>query len=309
MNFGTFVIGSIATGSATLVAVRFTPSVIGPFRFVNLTVAAIVFAVVGVLGLQKNDVGFNAGLLIFGARVGVNLGEGWFWVGPLPFIATFRTVDMKNRVVKLDPIKILTMEEVGAGGREQEIEAVSLDVDEGIIFFRVNDASRFLGFEVGAIERGLDDFWDETQRILARTRPMNQVLGSEQFSRDVGEKFKAGVVEAGWPVDIVTVPIPSLRPDQKVLEALEKQRVEKAERDGEIVELDHVRARIRELMQSPPDGPGFTALQALEVVQTERGKVKKEISEKKFVVDEGTLGAVQNIAGAIAGSVATRRTP
>lgn len=60
----------------------------------------------------------------------------------------------------------------------------------------------------------------------------------------------------------------------KLAEAAEKFATETKEMEGEIVELNHVRERIKELVAE-----GFTPQEARDIVQTERGKVDKRIQE------------------------------
>lgn len=68
-----------------------------------------------------------------------------------------------------------------------------------------------------------------------------------------------------------------VRPLGKLAEAAEKIAIEERERDSEIVELRHVKDRAKEIR----DELEISGKDALEVVQTERGKVKKEIKEFK----------------------------
>jgi len=74
------------------------------------------------------------------------------------------------------------------------------------------------------------------------------------------------------------------REKQMELETKAKIAVETKEREAEVIELQHVRDRAKEIK----DGVGVSPKDALEVVQTERGKVTKQIIEYKGL--EGVRG-------------------
>lgn len=101
---------------------------------------------------------------------------------------------------------------------------------------------------------------------------------------------------------LIRVNVTRVQPKGKLAEAAEREAVEKRERLAEIVELTHFRERIAELIKAPPDGPGLSPEQAIEVFQTERGKVSKTIEEKKFSVPAETRKMLLEIAREIAKS-------
>jgi hypothetical protein len=81
-----------------------------------------------------------------------------------------------------------------------------------------------------------------------------------------------------------------------VAERADAQAREVEEREGERLELEHVRNRILELMAPPTN---YSAEKALEVVQTERGKVPKTIREEVLNISPETRGALPEILGAL----------
>lgn len=89
--------------------------------------------------------------------------------------------------------------------------------------------------------------------------------------------------------------IGEIKPVGKLAEAAELAVKEEREQAAEIVELDHVRNRMAELMTVPPKGPGFSAEQALEVIQTERGKVVKTVAETKLNISPETRAMIEKI--------------
>lgn len=76
----------------------------------------------------------------------------------------------------------------------------------------------------------------------------------------------------------------------KLAEAAELRAKEKREMMAEKFELDHVEHRIKNLIKL-----GFSREQSLEIVQTERGKVKKEIKESKWNVSQETRQMIEKI--------------
>jgi len=84
-------------------------------------------------------------------------------------------------------------------------------------------------------------------------------------------------------------------------EQAEKQARELEEREGEVLELKHVQSRVEELMKLPFK---YSPEQALEIVQTERGKVVKTIDEKKISIAPETRGLVKEVAVTLGGQLA-----
>jgi hypothetical protein len=82
--------------------------------------------------------------------------------------------------------------------------------------------------------------------------------------------------------------------------AAELRAKEKREMVAEKFELQHISNRIKELI-SPPFN--YSPEQALEIVQTERGKVPKTISESKWNVSAETRAMIEKIGPKIAAAV------
>lgn len=91
--------------------------------------------------------------------------------------------------------------------------------------------------------------------------------------------------------------IKEVQPLGEVAKAAEKQAKEEQERLGEITELNHVAERIRDLANKA----GIPAALAAEMVQTERGKVIKNIEEKKYNLAPEILVALPAILNSILG--------
>ena len=78
----------------------------------------------------------------------------------------------------------------------------------------------------------------------------------------------------------------------EVAKRADAQAKEQEDRDAEELELGFVRERIEDLMKPPFK---YSPEQALEVVQTERGKVEKQIAETKVNISAETRGMIERL--------------
>lgn len=92
--------------------------------------------------------------------------------------------------------------------------------------------------------------------------------------------------------------IKETQPLGEVARAAEKQAKEEQERLGEITELNHVAERIKELVSKAGIPPALAA----EMVQTERGKVIKNIQENKYNLAPDIIAALPAILSAVLGN-------
>lgn len=112
--------------------------------------------------------------------------------------------------------------------------------------------------------------------------------------------------------------IGKIRVNEKLEEALQKRTVEKAEAEAEKIELDNIKIRIFELMfehneegkpKTGTDGKyirtGISEQAAIELIQSERGKVPKKISveRKELSLDKVTLEMISTLAVAVVESL------
>ena len=106
--------------------------------------------------------------------------------------------------------------------------------------------------------------------------------------------------------------------DKRIQEAIEKESIETAEAKAEKIELDNIKARIFELMfevdedgkikkdaEEKPIRTGISEQAAIELIQSERGKVPKTINvnRKEIGFDKTTLEMVGNLANVIISSI------
>jgi hypothetical protein len=159
------------------------------------------------------------------------------------------------------------------------------------------------------IENALTEL-EPTLRAYGRTKTLEGLLDltREQIWKDIGNDRAIQVVlktEWGIQIDEQEIGIfdANLPPEDQAALAAEKREdliakakiaVETREREAEKIELQHVRDRAQEIR----DGVGLSPKDAIEVVQTERGKVVKQIIEYKGL--EGVRGLpLINIGGEI----------
>lgn len=253
--------------------------------FVN----AAKFAALGILayslifGLRKIPVGSGASLLFLGARVRLNLGEGYQWV--FPPLLWLQTEDLRERTQKLDNLEVFTKDNV----------RVNIDAS---IMFEVINPSRFQSVGTNSITTGLDDLTDQILREETRAGDLSEMLGhafrarvATRLHNEAKELSEGSKKSEGWGIRITRVPVPAIRPDPKVIEALSLERVKEAERQAHRVEFTDLAERMAQL---PAD---LNGVQRLEGAQVQLRVVPKEIKENVVRLDQGILDALQAIAG------------
>lgn len=96
----------------------------------------------------------------------------------------------------------------------------------------------------------------------------------------------------GITINLITIDDVALVGD--LAEAADLQVKEQAERAAEIIELEHFTNRLKALRKEQPE---ISLAQAVEVVQTERGKIVKTVGETKFSGSTEFLNSLKEIAG------------
>jgi len=123
--------------------------------------------------------------------------------------------------------------------------------------------------------------------------------------REAARKVREGnseLVKSGIGLKVYRLNIGEITPLGPAAEAMDLEAKERLERKGEKEELEHVLERATVLMkpkaasEGKEGGLGLSAEQALELIQTERGKVTKSIDEKKISISSETGNLLQTIA-------------
>ncbi|MBI4160128.1 SPFH domain-containing protein [Candidatus Wolfebacteria bacterium] len=242
---------------------------------------AVAFGYFGIAGLINIPVGFRGVPLLVGGRLkGVILGEGWNWFPPRPFMAA-EAIDIRERSTGVEKFTVLSQ------------NMVRLAVD-ATVQWRVINPFQSLSVGEEVIDKGMLQLVRQVLRTAVFTIRDEDALAAHEALKDA-LSAAADTRAQHWGVDVVNVFIGSILPDQTVLEDYERVRREERQRDAERIELDHVRERLRELIAL-----GYTPERAQEIVQTERGKVKKEINERQIVISSETGAILERIATAFA---------
>jgi hypothetical protein len=265
-------------------------------------------------------------LTFLGKRLEIYWKEGWKFLPGYPFLLGLVLINMLKKNMDLAPLGVRTPDMA-----EIEVEtALTFQPDKDNLIEYLNS-----GGEAGVREI-LDDMVDEAIRELAITkeRPPDtweEAIGmKEDFAFEILLKIRGilipkdsaersrlkennkellknlrvgngtlAVESLGMIINRLN--IKNVQPKGKLVEAAEKLAIERRERDAEIVELEHVRARVKELEKDINLSPE----QSIELIQTERGKVIKTVEEKKLSVSKETRESLEKIVDSLGSSVAS----
>lgn len=212
---------------------------------------------------------YKAVLTFFGRRLPVTISEGWCFLPFYPFVFGLVLVPMRNIPKKLPPLQVFTP------------DGIPFDLNGVGVLWGPNEFRLIELLNNG----GLDGVWDILSDMISRrirewfqsTREGPQTwIEARSISSEDAEEIRRSIKTDQIGAVIYQINIPAIPLQGETARAAQLLTKEQLERDAETVELDHVRKRIMELMEPSPKGPGFTAEQALEAIQVERGKVNQE---------------------------------
>ncbi|MBI2515045.1 SPFH domain-containing protein [Candidatus Wolfebacteria bacterium] len=217
-------------------------------------------------------------------RARYELSEGWSWILPRPIMAA-EAVDARERSSRADKFTVISSNNV------------RITVEPSAIRWRVENPGQVLSVGEEVIDRSLVELVQQNLRSTVRTLNDDDAVAARDLILD-GIQRRADQRAIEWGIDVIEVLVGELSRPPEVQEDYEKARREERQREAERIELEHVRERIRELMAAPLN---FTPEQALEIVQTERDKVKKTIDEKKVTISSESRGVVSAALTALLG--------
>lgn len=154
------------------------------------------------------------------------------------------------------------------------------------IEFAVVDAYKYL-FLAGNIEERLRDLVEDTTRERIRRHILKTALNArDKFAQVIIERAEKvteeedwGILEH-WGIKIISVFIPKLMPTKDLEEIMNKKRKEQDEREAEKIEIeatiDHMNLLKGQLTDLPLDE---RTRKALEAIQLQQGKIKKDVKE------------------------------
>ncbi len=141
----------------------------------------------------------------------------------------------------------------------------------------------------GILEEALNQEPDGRERIREEIKERMRIIGDIKRGNGVQPISQLGIILNRFNIGEIII-----KPGTALETAAEAKVKEAKEREAEMLELTHVKNRILELKEELK----INNEQALEILQTERGKVKKEIKEVKANISAETRGLVEKIVGA-----------
>lgn len=224
---------------------------------------------------------------IWGERIDEVRKEGWRLFAPFfPFLYDAILVDVEKKEKDFLPEDVRSEEKAELAINNAITWTPDKDVPQNLKEY-INVGGR------KGVEDILEDIIGEACRQYAVARGWEKVLATrdelamtiiEALTGQTGEPLREALKRGNGIAKIPSLGIVLNRFNVgkigllgKLAKDAEKIADEERERDAEKVEILHVRDRTKELMET-----GLSAKDAIEVVQTERGKVKKDIKEFKL---------------------------
>jgi regulator of protease activity HflC (stomatin/prohibitin superfamily) len=233
----------------------------------------------GIKGKKDIKVGWKAQLLLFGERMNTFFGEGLHWV-PWPF--SLSIYDCREKIMEIDPAKVITKDNV----------EVTM---KGTVRYRIADINKYSDIDPQEIQRGVDDARDQTLRVAAREKPLEDLLTMHKVLSDAMCEAVDEKAFTDWGIDVLEVVISEITPDPKVLEDMEKAKEEELKKKAQVVEADNFSQTVQALMKAPPDGPGIPMDKAIEQAQLFMGSTSKTIAVQDIKLDPNIIPLIQKI--------------
>ena len=144
--------------------------------------------------------------------------------------------------------------------------------------------------------------WEKLEKDLKKLSSDERKQLKEQVDqrRDIVHRARQGngfFKKKDLGIIINRFTINSIKPTGEIANAAEKKVKEAHERDAEELEIRHVKDMVKELMKDL----GISQEQALEILQTERGKVSKNISEGKLNISPETRELISSVFASFSG--------
>ncbi len=147
--------------------------------------------------------------------------------------------------------------------------------------------------------------WEEAQGATDKAvEAILETILTTDVTEDEMKKCRSGNGKFKLPslgIVISRLNIGQIEVTGAVKEAADKTAKETQEKKAETVELDHVKDKIQAFINM-----GYSKEQALEIVQTERGKVPKTIAEHQITTNTGTGEIVSGLVGLLTKGLADK---
>jgi len=270
-------------------------------------IIALVVFFIGALILQglrriPADPPHKAVVTWFGKRTGEVKDEGWKFFFLYPFVTGAVLVDMTKKNQDLSPENVRTSDDMAEinikvsvtwkPDEKRLIEYLNSGGEAGVNNI-LSDMVKTSVRELAANPEEHPFTWEEAvkMRDVFIAKIVAVIIGAEENPEQL-KSIAADLRRGNGDIRISTLGIilsrlniTSIKPTGKLAETAEMVASERRQRDAEIVELDHVAERTKELAEKLVNlgsTPQQALERALEVVQTERKKISKDVKEIEF---------------------------
>lgn len=265
-----FFVGAFVTAILMAIAYFTVPDVwnSGLLKYVSVIIVCLYF---GYGGLARVPVGFQGVLLVLGGRQNTILSEGWNWILPKP-IMDVEDVDIKEHTSDPGPITVISR------------DGVRITADAAIQW-SINNPPKSLSIGKDVITAGMAALVDQVLRAEIAKKSVEEAIGMHENIRNTLEEA-AKKKSVDWGIDIRNVLITEIGlKNEDLMIVIEGVTKERKQTEAEDIELKKVMEWMNEMVRK-----GYSPEEAKEIVQIERGKVKKIIQEVKK-----TYGVSNNI--------------
>lgn len=221
---------------------------------------------------------------IFRARF--ELSEGWHWLPPRPFMSATR-VDTREQAVEVKSFAVAS----------KAPASVRITIPSAVIRYRIVNPGQSLSVTEGVIDQSLTELVQQELRAQIRRLDDQVALDAAEHMREELQRL-ADVQATEWGIDVIQALLGELALPPDIQAAYEKLRIEERQSVFETRELQHIEERLLKLIKKPLS---LSREAALELIQTERDKVKKNITEFKGNLSPETRQMVRGVAAIIAG--------
>lgn len=279
----------------------------------------ILFFLAGAFFLQAlrkipADPPHKAILTIFGERTKIVKNEGWnfFWL--YPWWYGYVLVNMEKKNQDLTPEEVRTAQDMAEiqvkvsltwrpdpdnlieylnSGGENGVKSIIADVVTEAVREFAADPNRHPNTWEDAIKMRKEFLAEIVISILGKDPGQTPQTEIDEIVKELRRGNGTMEMET-LGIILNRVNVTEIKPLGELAKAAEMMAKEERDRKGEIVELNHVAERIEAFKKL-----GFLNEQALEIIQTERGKVSKSITESKWNVSAETRAMIEKIGAGV----------
>lgn len=246
---------------------------------------------------------------IFGERTRQIKKEGWrffplagFWYDCIVINMTKKNQDLPPQVVRTRDLAELeiTVSLTWTPNEDYAIEYLNNGGESGVKNILADMVRERLREWAISVDKGPKN-WEDALRAQDEATAMliRDIAGvlprlSKEEEKEIIRKIRLGDGVQPIPqlgITLNRLNIGEIKPKGELARAAELLVKEEKEREGEKIELYHAMDRVKEIMESL----GCSYTQAIELFQTERGKVSKKITEIKGSVSDDVRKAVEQI--------------